>query len=102
MATKKKRHTTGPGRKRRFVVTAQMGPYEPFERFGTVTLRDGAPEPEVEEALSKIGLYVPRGMDVLRWGNQGATIHDVHGGTTRLAKRGTGEPRRTVRRGRRR
>lgn len=36
---------------------------------------------EVEEALLSIGLYVPRGNDELRWGRQGATIQDVHGGT---------------------
>jgi hypothetical protein len=98
----KRRHVTGRGRPRRFVVTFRQEPYGPFERLGTVTLPDRGDELDVEHALSRIGLYTPRGNDVLRWGNHGATIQDVHGGTTRLAKVGTGEPKHTVRKIRRR
>jgi hypothetical protein len=86
----------GRGGKRKFVVTTRTEPYGPFERFGTVVLRDKASEDEVEAALSAIGIYAPRGNDILRWGNAGATIQDVQGGTTRLAKVGTGQPRETL------
>ena len=100
MTTKKRHKTTR--RLRRFIVTTRTENHGPFERFGTVLLPDRANEHDVEQALSAIGLYVPRGNDVLRWGEKGATIQDIHGGTTRLAKRGTGAPKETVRRRKRR
>lgn len=97
---RRRRHSVGG--KRRFFVTSRTESYGPFRRMGSVLLRDHASEEEVEAALSTLGIYAPRGNDVLRWGNSGATIQDVHGGTTRLAKRGTGEPTFTLPKERRR
>ncbi len=52
---------------RRFDVLLRREGVPGWTRHGVVDLRDFAPGHDVELALSKIGVYAPRGRDTLKW-----------------------------------
>ena len=51
----------------RFAVEVYDPEVDDWESKGSVLLPDQAPEHEVEHALAALGLYAPRGADVLEW-----------------------------------